>query len=541
MAFAHLASARADFTAADFLRANGPVLRRENGAGAIVTLRGTNLGGWFVQEPWMCPTGTGRPDRTDWTAEVDHHVTAAAIDGHAATTVTVDSGGLTTTFGRWQAFDAVVLESPVATGMPVDWKLSVRANDNAWRDIAVKRIDRIGSELRLQLADGVTARAVRIRRSAPQTWPVAEINLEQADDYTVRGTLARRFGPAKADELLRVYQEHWITSLDLDELQRWGMNVVRVPINWLDFLTEAGEWKPRAWERLDWLLQACEHRGLYVILDLHAVPGGASPWASSGRAGDDGSGQNPNGFWSNPKFQALAAKLWTGVAARYRHRAVVAGYDLVNEPVYRFDEAVGEPGRAKVAIETKAAMFDRLYRSIRAVDPEHLVIIEAFTTLPSSAQDKSDFDGITAPAVHGWTNVMYQTHHYAMEHAEDREAQRRLVDRAIREIVEHQRSWNIPVYAGEFCLYDFPDVWRRWLGALNAAHVSWTNWTYKVRAGAGVPGGGNWGYFHGYHGPIPDVTRDPADAIARAWAGTTTESFERNDRLIGLVSEFTHD
>lgn len=46
----------APITSSDFLKANGKVLRKNYGNGDIVQLRGTNAGGWLVQEFWMTPT-----------------------------------------------------------------------------------------------------------------------------------------------------------------------------------------------------------------------------------------------------------------------------------------------------------------------------------------------------------------------------------------------------------------------------------------------------------------------------------------------------
>lgn len=48
---------RADeITNSDFLKANGTSLRNQSGNGNRILLRGVNVGGWFVQELWMCPT-----------------------------------------------------------------------------------------------------------------------------------------------------------------------------------------------------------------------------------------------------------------------------------------------------------------------------------------------------------------------------------------------------------------------------------------------------------------------------------------------------
>ncbi len=43
-------------TSEDFLKTNGTTIRKSSGSGDIVYLRGTNAGGWLVQENWMNPT-----------------------------------------------------------------------------------------------------------------------------------------------------------------------------------------------------------------------------------------------------------------------------------------------------------------------------------------------------------------------------------------------------------------------------------------------------------------------------------------------------
>ena len=38
------------------MKVNGTQIRKQKGTGDIVYLRGTNAGGWLVQENWMNPT-----------------------------------------------------------------------------------------------------------------------------------------------------------------------------------------------------------------------------------------------------------------------------------------------------------------------------------------------------------------------------------------------------------------------------------------------------------------------------------------------------
>lgn len=524
------------FSAADFLKTDGPVVRADQGRGKTVVLRGTNLGGWFVQEGWMSPNGHGELPRTEWTAAGP--AAAAAIDGNPATgwRPAPNAEALLLHFGAWRAFDRIEIDFAGAPGVVA---IAVSRDGEQWQPAKVRETRVADAHCTLELDNVYTGRHVRIVPAAGAT-AIAEVRLHQNDDYSVRVALRERFGVAQADALLDAYQETWITPADLDRIKGWNLNVVRVPLNWLEFMEPDGTEKPAGWRQLDRLIDECDRRRLYVILDLHAVPGGASPWASSGRAGDDGTGQNPNGFWTNPAFQDLTIRLWEKIAGRYRGRAAVAGYDLINEPLCRFDELPRPGERYAEAVLKKGGLFNRLYRAVRAVDPDHVIFIAAYTVAPPDNTayigTPSGFRAIPPPAHHGWTNVVYETHHYDMPNAHDRAAQERLVVEALADIARHQREWNVPVFAGEYSLYGFYDVWARWMTGLNALNVSWTNWTYKIRGTARDPAGADWGFFHTNRNPIPDVNRDSAGEIAAKWSRFGTAEFTRNERLIEVVS-----
>ncbi len=538
------AAARAAIGPADFLKTSGEVIRSGGGQGEIVTLRGTNLGGWFVQEAWMSPNGAGTVRRAGWHAEPAG--AQVLLDGDERTAwrfPTVPARcEVTLTFPAPVTFDRVALTVGIGTVATTGWSVSVSADGTTWKAVSIRQAELSHGTIVVALNESPTARAVRIARQAGTSadGSIAEINLEQSDDYTTRMDLLDRFGAEQADALIRGYQKAWITAADLDSIHEWGMNVVRVPLNWLDFMTGDGAPKDSGWSRLDWLVSECGQRGIYVILDLHAAPGGASPWASSGHAGDDGTGQNPNGFWTDPAFRKRAEAFWTRVAGHYRGNPVIAGYDVLNEPVCRFDERPKPGERISAAGLQKSAVLDALYRAVRRADPDHIVFMPAFTTSPAApGEQPSGFDGITPPEFHGWTNIVYQTHHYDMEHAADHDAQDRLVTGALRDLQRHQAEWHVPLYAGEYSLYGFSDVWAKWMAGLNALHISWSNWTYKVRGRADEPGGGNWGFFHDNQSEVPDMVHDSAAEIGRKWALFDTGHFTRNPTLIDLVRRFT--
>ncbi|MGB8450923.1 MAG: discoidin domain-containing protein [Anaerocolumna sp.] len=49
--------ASAEIGSSGFLKTSGTLIKDNNGTGSVVNLRGTNLGGWLLQESWMSPLG----------------------------------------------------------------------------------------------------------------------------------------------------------------------------------------------------------------------------------------------------------------------------------------------------------------------------------------------------------------------------------------------------------------------------------------------------------------------------------------------------
>jgi len=527
----------------DFIAADGPWLRRESGHGEAVLLRGTNIGGWLMHESWMSPIGLSPLAREGWKIEAPGGTPESALDGDVCTTWLPPQEGavLVLRTPGPSTFDRVRLLLSSAPAVAPTVALEYALAGGGWKPLEFAT-ELSGSELSLRLKDGCTADALRMR--VPASFPVlAEWELLQDDDHTARATLERRFGWEHTARLIRAYHRIWFNEQDLDELAAMHFNLLRVPMNWLDFTDERGVWRKDAFATLDWLVAECGRRGIYVLLDMHAVPGGADPWDSSGHAGNDGTGYNPNGFWSDPAKQALLAKIWEGIARHYRANPAVAGYDLVNEPLLSYDENL--PDKREEASVRKGLMYDRLYRAVRTADPEHLVVIEAFSVPPpansATLGSVSGFLAITPPTVHGWTNVLYQTHHYDMAHPEDEAAQQRLVDEALADIRAHREAWGVPVYAGEYCLYQFPAVWRRWMLGLSELGVAWSNWTYKVRGSKPSEGGGNWGFFNNNAAPVPDLARDSEEEILRKWEAFGSAHFHRNQPFIELVGEASRE
>ena len=105
------------------------------------------------------------------------------------------------------------------------------------------------------------------------------------------GVLESRFGRKKAEELITLYEDSFITDDDFAKIEALGFNCVRIPFWYRNFMNSSGNWftvrhdDNDGFKRLDKIIEQCAAHGLYVILDMHGCPGGQSMNQSTDVAG----------------------------------------------------------------------------------------------------------------------------------------------------------------------------------------------------------------------------------------------------------------
>jgi len=199
---------------------------------------------------------------------------------------------------------------------------------------------------------------------------------EVEDDAGVRERLRVRFGRPAAEELLTLFRDSYLTEADFDLLRDMGINCVRLPFYYriLEDDENPYVYRPDGWKRLDFVIDACRERGLYVILDLHGAPGGQSSSHTTGEA-------HRNELWVNEEYRNRTVELWRAVASRYRTESTVAGYNFLNEPWGNYENdpraVSGHPTRNELL-----DLYDRIYDAVRAVGGRHIIFLENRLTDP---------------------------------------------------------------------------------------------------------------------------------------------------------------
>ncbi len=265
-------------------------------------------------------------------------------------------------------------------------------------------------------------------------------------------------GPEAADRFWIQFRRNYIAEADLKRIAELGFNSVRPSLNARRFLTE-GE-NPvsvaEGFEVLDHLVQWCKKYGLYVILDMHAAPGG-----QTGANIDDSAHDQPELF-QDPRNQDRLLDLWLRWVRRYKDEPTVAGYDLLNEPL---------PARTGAAAKYKdqlEPLYRRLTRAIRAVDSRHLIFVEG-------ADWANDWSVFTTPFD---ANLVYQFHYYCWnrpDHLND-----------IDKYLADRRRLQHPVWVGETGEKDNTIYWAT-TDYFEANRIGWAFWPWKKMETVNTP------------------------------------------------------
>jgi len=262
----------------------------------------------------------------------------------------------------------------------------------------------------------------------------------------IREVTAELLGPDAARSFWREFEEVYITRDDLRCIAACGFNSIRVPFDYRLFQPEEHPdiRLERGFELLDRVIGWARAERLWVILDLHAAPGGQT-------------GENIDNGWGHPwLFESPVAQqqtidLWRRIAARYRDERVVLGYELLNEPIPHFPEYAP-------LLPLLEPLYKRLVAAVREVDPHHLIIL-------GGAKWNSDFTVFGAPFA---PNLVYAFHKYWT--APDVSV--------IRDYLAFRDRHGVPIWCGESGenTLAWISTFRR---TLEDHGVSWCFWPYK--------------------------------------------------------------
>ena len=115
--------------------------------------------------------------------------------------------------------------------------------------------------------------------------------------------------------------DNFITEPDFAKIASWGVDHVRIPVDYNIFENEDGSYKEDGFRRISDALVLCEKYGLKTVLDLHKTAGFSF----------DSYGESESGFFESEELQERFYKLWEQFAQRYGSLSDRVAFELLNE------------------------------------------------------------------------------------------------------------------------------------------------------------------------------------------------------------------
>jgi endoglucanase len=259
--------------------------------------------------------------------------------------------------------------------------------------------------------------------------------------WQIREKIADLVGESNTELFYEKYRNKFIRKIDIDSIKSWGFNSIRLPFHY-DLFSNPPVFIDKGFQIIDSILSWCEADEIYLILDMHAAPGGQSDENIS-----DYNSAYPS-LWQSDQNKNLTVEIWRKIAERYKDKEWIGGYDLLNEPKWNLP-----PNNQPLK-----DLYIRITDTIRTVDNNHLIFIEGnwFAT---------DFTGLT-PA---WDeNMAYSFHKYWNGNDQS----------SVQYLVDLRNNTNAPLWLGE--TGENSNQWFvNCVKLMKDNNIGWAWWTYK--------------------------------------------------------------
>jgi hypothetical protein len=200
----------------------------------------------------------------------------------------------------------------------------------------------------------------------------------EGTQHSIKARISDLVGQEKCEEFYRRWLQNDLARPDVDLLAQWGFNCIRLPMHYNLFTLPIEQepakgqqtWLATGFALTDNLVAWCKANRIYLILDLHAAPGGQGKDANI----SDYDSAKPS-LWENDSNRQKTIALWRKLAERYATEPWVGGYDLLNEPNWTF-EGKDKNGKEDSSNKPIWDLYQAITRAIREVDTNHLIVIE---------------------------------------------------------------------------------------------------------------------------------------------------------------------
>lgn len=266
---------------------------------------------------------------------------------------------------------------------------------------------------------------------------------------------------------------NFITGPDFEKIASWGLDHVRIPIDYNVLENEDGTYKEDGFARVDSAIGLAKKYGMNAIVDLHKTAGFSFD-----------AGEQETGFFESEKYQDRFYKLWEELAKHFGKYSGYVAFELLNEVTEQH------------YIDAWNRISGECIRRIRIYAPDTLILLGSYwNNSPEAVKDlEKPYDDRVIYNFHcyspiefthqgaPWVDFLDQDARY---HFEDLEITPEYFEKLFAEAMEKARENGTELYCGEYGVIDRaePEDALKWFKVINSVFercgIARAAWSYK--------------------------------------------------------------
>ncbi len=268
--------------------------------------------------------------------------------------------------------------------------------------------------------------------------------------------------------------DNFITEPDFAKIASWGIDHVRIPVDYNIFENDDGTYKESGFKRIDKAFELCEKYGLNAVLDLHKTAGFSF----------DSYGESESGFFEIEELQERFYRLWEQFAVRYGKLSDRVAFELLNEVT------------DKSFIDTWNDISCKCIRRIRKYAPDTIILVGSYwnnsvTAVPDLAKPYDDkvvynfhcYDPLkfTHQGAY-WTDMINKDERFSFD---DSSITPEYFEEMFSVAIEAAKKNNTSLYCGEYGVINIvsPEDTVKWFRCINSVlekyGIARSAWSYK--------------------------------------------------------------
>jgi endoglucanase len=342
-----------------------------------------------------------------------------------------------------------------------------------------------GKQIVNEQAENILLRGVGLGGWMLQEGYMLRVNGE-GQQYRIKERIEELVGAERTARFYDAWLSNHTRRIDIDSMRAWGFNSVRLPMHYNLFTPPIEDekdgsitWLERGFEMTDSLLSWCKANRMYLILDLHAAPGGQGTDSNI----SDRDPSKPS-LWDSEANQKKTIALWSKLADRYKDEPWIGGYDIMNEPNWGFSDYENDKnGLNEKGNEPLKKLLVAITKAIREVDQKHIIIIEGNGW-------GNNYNGMLPP----WDDNMVISYHKYWNYNDDK---------SLQAMLETREKYNVPIWLGE--TGENSNVWfTQAIELLERHNIGWAWWPLKKL---------------GFNNPLEIRSNPEYEMVLAYWAG----------------------